>query len=1343
LNQEATSDRKEKRILVLRPDTLGDLVLFSASLKALAEHCPETRIEVLTRASQIELARLLVPEVTWHGTSLDPYSQGPAAAGLLLEELESWVRKLQPDIVLAACSKRTWLDFALACAAPTAKCIALGSDAEDPFFGSQLRVCRPEIAGQPFKETIAVSKDMPEWQRGFLLISRLLGREVPAKTPSIELSAELKQKTAVILGSLGLSPGSFVCCAAAGYANVRLKTWPSEKFAVCLKWLCEEKSVPVLLVGHESEKEYLIALQNAAGSERVKLWLGGSKDLPVLAALLGSARFYFGNDTGAMHLAAACGQSILALFGGGTWPRFRPATKSSIEILCPLPCFSCDWDCCFGSGPCVKAIDEKSVIQALKELLGGQKPEQNRVLNLSLPANMLDGLILGAQTESKRLSEELRKRQSEFEMTVALAAAKDLEITSLSASAEERNQDSLQKERSIEQKEAELSQLSVELRTRDSEIERKHAEIIAKQEALLSLSKELRTKELGLAEKDAEIAKIFAEMLAQRDSARALLQEVQAKDAEITAKDSEITAKHSALLTLSHDLKAKDAEITTKHGALLSLGEELKSKDAEITAKQAALLSLSDDLKAKDSEITAKHSALISLGQDLKAKDAEITAKQAALLSLSDELKAKDLEITAKHSALISLGQDLKAKDAEITAKQAALLSLSDDLKAKDSEITAKHSALISLGQDLKAKDAEITAKQAALLSLSDDLKAKDSEITAKHSALVSLSQDLKAKDVEIFAKQEALLSLSGDLLTKEQGLSEKDSEIAKIFAEMGAQRDSAKELLQEVQAKDLEIKAKQVALLSLSEDLLTKEKGLSEKDSEIAKIFAEMVSQRKSAQERYKELQMKDAEIKTLNAACGERLELIVQMDKDIKALLEERTRESQALQQALSSAKKEAKETKELYTRLSPDATQWAKQLAEAQGRITVLEQEGASLSIQLQSVQNSLREREVSLGNISNGLGTLELHKYYQRHLQAKEEVLQMLNRVCQEREVLIRRLSVEATTTTARLGKLATALEGWWTARITKPIKAWYEKKILNGYWMQLGQLHQYSPRRIDWDTRLASTAKAKGRSPRIGIVTPSYNQAAFLERTIQSILGQSYPNLRYVIQDGGSKDGSAELIKQNGDRLYAWESAKDAGQSDAIRKGFAKLSTELGPDDIMAWVNSDDLLAPGSLHFVAQYFEKHPEVDVIYGHRIIVDALDREIGRWVLPIHDPESLRWFDLIPQETLFWRKRVWDRIGGLDPSFHFALDWDLLLRIQESGVKLHRLPYFLGVFRVHDESKTSALINSKGIEEMSRLRQRMHGASFDHTRLEAELKKTRLRGALCSRLHSLGIRH
>lgn len=254
--------------------------------------------------------------------------------------------------------------------------------------------------------------------------------------------------------------------------------------------------------------------------------------------------------------------------------------------------------------------------------------------------------------------------------------------------------------------------------------------------------------------------------------------------------------------------------------------------------------------------------------------------------------------------------------------------------------------------------------------------------------------------------------------------------------------------------------------------------------------------------------------------------------------------------------------------------------------------------------------------------------------------------------------------------------------------------------------RLGHLIQHGPLDLRLPAHYARPIHI-GQPPKISIVTPSFRQAGFIERTIKSVLDQNYPNLEYFVQDGGSEDGTKEILSSYADRLTGWESRPDNGQSQAINLGFAKTSGE-----IMAWLNSDDVLLPGALAYVASYFNRHPEVDVVYGHRILIDENDQQIGRWMLPQHNDEVLSWADYIPQETLFWRRRIWDKMGGqVDESFRFAMDWDLLIRFREAGARFARLPRFLGGFRIHTQQKTSAEISGVGKQEMTRIRERMLG--------------------------------
>jgi glycosyltransferase involved in cell wall biosynthesis len=264
--------------------------------------------------------------------------------------------------------------------------------------------------------------------------------------------------------------------------------------------------------------------------------------------------------------------------------------------------------------------------------------------------------------------------------------------------------------------------------------------------------------------------------------------------------------------------------------------------------------------------------------------------------------------------------------------------------------------------------------------------------------------------------------------------------------------------------------------------------------------------------------------------------------------------------------------------------------------------------------------------------------------------------------------------------------------------------------------QLGLCPAHAPREIAPERFPAPRAPVHQR-PRFAIVTPSFNQARFLEQTITSVLHEEVP-LDYVVQDGGSTDGSVEIVRRHASRLCAWETAPDRGQADAIARGFAKTAGR--PEDLMAWLNSDDFYLPGALGFVSDWFARHPTVDALYGHRVVADEQGREINRWVLPRHDPALLRLNDFVPQETLFWRRRIWDRVGGVDRTLQFAIDWDLLLRFQEAGAVIVHVPYFLACFRVHRAQKTSAQMKDTGQLEIDRLRAKAQGRLIPQRELE-----------------------
>jgi glycosyltransferase involved in cell wall biosynthesis len=227
-----------------------------------------------------------------------------------------------------------------------------------------------------------------------------------------------------------------------------------------------------------------------------------------------------------------------------------------------------------------------------------------------------------------------------------------------------------------------------------------------------------------------------------------------------------------------------------------------------------------------------------------------------------------------------------------------------------------------------------------------------------------------------------------------------------------------------------------------------------------------------------------------------------------------------------------------------------------------------------------------------------------------------------------------------------------------------------------------------PGKTGWPWTEESKQLPGGSSwPRVSIVTPSYNQAQFIEETIRSVLLQGYPDLEYIIIDGGSTDGSVEIIRKYEPWLAYWVSELDTGQADAIQKGFTRIT-----GDIVAYLNSDDIYLPNAIATAVSVFQDTRDLALVYGDLIIVDEASQVVGKrcgfegefteFFLSLTDP--------IPQPSAFLTRAALDAAGGLDPNFHMLMDFDLWARVGLRGMKMKHIPKNLSRFRLHGESKT-----------------------------------------------------
>lgn len=206
-------------------------------------------------------------------------------------------------------------------------------------------------------------------------------------------------------------------------------------------------------------------------------------------------------------------------------------------------------------------------------------------------------------------------------------------------------------------------------------------------------------------------------------------------------------------------------------------------------------------------------------------------------------------------------------------------------------------------------------------------------------------------------------------------------------------------------------------------------------------------------------------------------------------------------------------------------------------------------------------------------------------------------------------------------------------------------------------------------------------------PLISIVTPSYNQANYIEQTILSVLGQQYQNLEYIIIDGNSNDGSADIIQKYSNQLTYWVSENDNGQSHAINKGFSRAK-----GSVLMWLNSDDLLLPGALHYIANTIKTEGE-GIYFGNCIHFREKQAGLDAWgsdVVFASQQHTLYDIDFIIQPSSFWSRSVYEKTGPLSENLHFGFDWEWFLKAKTNGIKITAINKCLSMYRFHDDHKS-----------------------------------------------------
>jgi glycosyltransferase involved in cell wall biosynthesis len=248
-----------------------------------------------------------------------------------------------------------------------------------------------------------------------------------------------------------------------------------------------------------------------------------------------------------------------------------------------------------------------------------------------------------------------------------------------------------------------------------------------------------------------------------------------------------------------------------------------------------------------------------------------------------------------------------------------------------------------------------------------------------------------------------------------------------------------------------------------------------------------------------------------------------------------------------------------------------------------------------------------------------------------------------------------------------------------------------------------------------------------RQPLVTVVTPALNAARYLEENIASVAGQSYPRLEHIVVDGGSADGTIEILKRYPD--VQWISEPDSGQSDALNKGL-----RLARGEVIGWLNADDFYLPGAVSSAVREFLGDPTAGVVYGNALLVDHSGQELSRIRSERFDMErALDFGNVVPQPAAFIRRSVLDQVGGLTTGYHYAMDFDLWIRIAKVA-SLEYVDADWAAFRIHRESKTGSALKAMWHEE--RAVARAHGGPLFSTMLRRHFRDNYKPRAVASRL-------
>jgi len=791
------------RIAVSNPDNIGDFILRQPMLAALLEAGHE--ILLIVRDFVAPLATDLFPNARVLRCAGNPYGRDFSLAAGLGQEMLREVKAFAPDLFVAASFQYTQLEEQLAAELPEVDCIG---------FTGHLFQARPEttsISTIRFATRVSAGRDAAELEKNELLCAAVLGHPVKLERPRMEAQPQALAAAAARLAQLGLDGRPFWAVCAGDAPDKGVRNWRMEQWAELCQGLTEKAGATLLFAGSPDEHAATVEIQNAMGQAglRTATITGEPLELSVLTGILQLSEGYIGKDTGPMHIAAALGKPVLAVFGGGTWPRFIPAAQSGAVFTVSVPCTGCDWACYLSRSHCVKDIPVAAVMAKAETMMRGRTTGFSvEVLQPDpvLGAAILRDLLASAQTARRNLTadranftqwheDRLRDIAQLREELDTATGGKALPATQQLVVVEERA--NLLEERAAKLEfESRLAIGNLRQETEDriaaqSRLDRfrpiavrKIADGRAKVEALRTANAALEKAAGKAIGESAEWKARWESAASELDSLRERLEEESILTATLrTRADTEDGRFQGLLADQEQLLKRKSAELASALALIPDLREELASLTADLAAREERVSELERGLAERESRIEQ----LESCGEEME-REHENTRKLLTLVN--GELRAMGEDHAARLVVINTLAKDLEEVNHDRAEKQKLIDTLLGRIEVSEGDRERRLEAIRELSARLAESEGDRERRLEAIRELSARLAESEQDRAERLRLIEDISARLAASEQDREDRLRLIERLSGELIEKEADRADRGEQITKLHADLAALRN-------------------------------------------------------------------------------------------------------------------------------------------------------------------------------------------------------------------------------------------------------------------------------------------------------------------------------------------------------------------------------------------------------------------------------------------------------------------------------------------------------------------------------------------------------------------------